>query len=110
LKTEILDSHSAINYLESRDPMPFINILFGVVLSTLYGAAFHLWRGGSGRLLAAYIGLSWLGFWAGQYIGQTLGWTFGSVGPLYVGMATLGSLAALIGCYAVIYLRQLGEG
>lgn len=89
--------------------MPFINILFGVILSTLYGAAFHLWRGGSGRMLALYIGLSWVGFWAGQYAAQTLGWTFGNVGPLYVGMATLGSLAALIAGYAVIYLRDLRE-
>ena len=90
--------------------MPFINILFGIVLSTLYGAAFHFWRGGNGRMLALYIGVSWAGFWVGQYLGQSLGWTFGSVGPLYAGMATLGSLAALFGLYAVNYLRDLREG
>jgi hypothetical protein len=90
--------------------MPFINILFGVILSTLYGAAFHFWRGGSTRRLALYLGLSWAGFWLGHYVGQLMGWSFGQVGPLYVGMATLGSLAALFGAYGVFYFREMGEG
>ena len=89
--------------------MPPINILFGILLSTLYGAAFHFWRGGSTRQLALYLGLSWAGFWLGHYVGQRLGWSFAQVGPLYAGMATLGSLAALFGYYGVIYLRELRE-
>lgn len=89
--------------------MPFINLLFGLILSTLYGAAFHYWRGGSSRRLALYIGLSWVGFWVGHYLGQTLGLSFAQVGSLYAGMATLGSAAALFGGYAVIYFRELRE-
>jgi hypothetical protein len=90
--------------------MPLVNILFGILLSTLYGAAFHLWRGGSGRRLALYLALSWTGFWVGQYLASTLDLTFANVGPLYVGMATLGSLAALSGGYVFIYFRELNEG
>jgi hypothetical protein len=93
-----------------RNPMPFINILFGVILSTLYGAAFHFWRGGSTRRLALYLGLSWAGFWAGHYLGQLMGWSFAQVGPLYVGMATLGSLAALFTGYGFFYFREMREG
>ena len=91
-------------------PLPFINILFGVILSTLYGAAFHFWRGGSIRRLALYLALSWAGFWAGHYVGQLMDWSFGQVGPLYVGMATLGSLAGLFGAYGVFYFREMREG
>jgi hypothetical protein len=89
--------------------MPFINLLFGLILSTFYGAAFHYWRGGSSKRLALYIGLSWVGFWVGHYLGQTLGLSFAQVGPLYAGMATLGSAVALFSGYAVIYLRELRE-
>jgi hypothetical protein len=90
--------------------MPIINILFGVLLSTAYGAAFHFWRGGSAARLALYIALSWIGFWLGQYVAMNLGWTFASVGPLYVGMATIGSAVALFGGYAFFYFREAREG
>ena len=40
--------------------------ILGVALSTLIGAAFHFWRGGSlGRLLL-YLVLGWVGFWIGH--------------------------------------------
>ncbi len=71
-------------------------MLFGLLLSSLYGALFHLWRnGGLGRLLLFLI-LSWVGFVAGQLLGQQVGWTFGSVGALNVGMATIGSVVFLV--------------
>ena len=71
-------------------------ILFGVVLSTTYGTAFHFWKGGSLNKLFLYIVLAWLGFWAGHFIGGAIGWSFASVGPLNTGMATLGSLIVLV--------------
>ncbi len=71
-------------------------LLFGFLISTLMGAVFHLWKnGGFGRLLL-YLILAWVGFWAGHILGNALGWTFGSIGPLRLGMALLVG-AAMIG-------------
>jgi hypothetical protein len=71
-------------------------LLFGFLLSSLYGALFHLWRdGGLGRLLL-YLILSWAGFWIGQIAAAQFGWAFGSVGALHVGMATLTALIFLL--------------
>jgi uncharacterized membrane protein YeaQ/YmgE (transglycosylase-associated protein family) len=70
-------------------------LLFGILLSTLYGAAFHFWRGGDKKRLILYILLAWAGFWLGQILGTKLGWSFAEVGPLNLGMATLGALIFL---------------
>jgi len=69
--------------------------LFGFVISTLYGAVFHLWRGGSAGRFLLYLILSWLGFWGGQFLADRLGLSFASVGPLHLGVATAGSLVCL---------------
>ena len=66
-------------------------VLFGIFLSTLYGALFHFWRGGDTKRLILYLVLSWAGFWVGQLLGTATGWTFAEVGSLNLGMATLGS-------------------
>ncbi len=73
--------------------------LLGLVLSTLYGAAFHLWRGGSLGRLFFYLALGWAGFWIGQWLAGQLGWLFLSVGPLHLGMATLLSAIFLFAGY-----------
>lgn len=70
-------------------------ILFGIVLSTLYGTAFHFWKGGSLNRLVLYVILSWLGFWTGHIVGGALGWTFAASGPVNTGMATLNSAVFL---------------
>lgn len=70
-------------------------IFFGIVLSTVYGTAFHFWKGGSLNRLFLYIILSWLGFWIGHIVGGALGWSFAAAGPINAGMATLGSLIFL---------------
>jgi hypothetical protein len=75
--------------------MSLPSFLFGFLISTLYGSAFHFWRGGGLGRLALYILLAWAGFWAGQFLAGRMGWTFGSLGPLHLGMATLVSLAFL---------------
>jgi hypothetical protein len=62
---------------------------FGFLLSTLYGAVFHLWRGGNAGRLLLYLLLGWTGFWIGQMAARRLGWTFLSIGALHVGMATI---------------------
>lgn len=71
-------------------------LLIGMLIATLTGAAFHLWRGGGFGRLVLYLVLGWIGFWAGHLIGQRLGWTFGSLGPLRLGMAILTSLVFLL--------------
>ncbi len=75
--------------------MTLPSILIGIIISSLYGAVFHLYRGGGlGRLLL-YIILAWIGFWIGHIIGAAFGFTFLNLGPLNLGMATLGALAVL---------------
>jgi len=71
--------------------MTLPSIIIGILISSLYGVAFHLWRGGSLGRLILYIILAWIGFWAGHLIGNALDWTFFSLGPLRLGMATLGA-------------------
>jgi hypothetical protein len=71
--------------------MPLPTLLLGILISTLYGALFHLWRGGGAGRLSLYLILGWLGFWTGQTIARHLEWTFASLGSLHVGMATVSS-------------------
>ncbi len=75
--------------------MTFPAFFMGLLISTLYGAIFHLWRGGSGGKLLLYILLGWVGFWGGHLAGTLLGWDFFRIGPLYTGTATLGSALTL---------------
>jgi hypothetical protein len=71
-------------------------IIFGVVLSSAYGTAFHFWKGGGLNKLILYVVLAWLGFWTGHFVGGLLNWSFAAVGPLNTGMATIGSLIVLV--------------
>ena len=75
--------------------MTLPSIILGILISSLYGALFHLWRGGDGGKLFLYLIFSWIGFWLGQIVGDTFDFTIGSLGPLHLGSATLGSLAIL---------------
>jgi hypothetical protein len=80
-------------------------ILFGIFLSTLYGAGFHFWRGGDMKRLLVYLVLGWAGFWGGQYLGGLAGITFWQTGGLYLGAATLSAAILLYGGYlAMRYL------
>jgi hypothetical protein len=75
--------------------MTLPGIVFGIVLSTVYGTAFHIWKGGSLNRLLLYVILSWLGFWIGHLIGGAIGWTFAAAGPINAGLATFGSAVFL---------------
>lgn len=70
-------------------------LLFGFLLATAYGAAFHLWKGGGAGRLLFYLGLALAGFAAGQYIGQVYNLSIARLGPLHIGLATIASLAFL---------------
>lgn len=75
--------------------MSIPTLLLGLILSTLYGALFHLWRGGNAGRLLLYLILSWIGFWIGQLIGNLLHISFDTLGQLHLLFATLGSLIFL---------------
>lgn len=71
-------------------------ILLSALLSTAYGAVFHVWRGGSLRRLGLFLVAAWVGFGLGQLAGMLIGWDAGRVGEVHLIEATLGSLIALI--------------
>jgi uncharacterized membrane protein YeaQ/YmgE (transglycosylase-associated protein family) len=75
--------------------MSIPTLLLGLILSTLYGALFHLWRGGSAGRLLLYLLLAWIGFWLGQLIGNLFNVSFDMLGQLHLLFATLGSLIFL---------------
>ena len=71
-------------------------LLLGLILATLYGAVFHLVRGGNLGKLVFYIILSWFGFWTGNFIANQLDWDFLTLGTLNIGLATIFSWLFLI--------------
>jgi hypothetical protein len=75
--------------------MSIPTLLLGLIISTLYGALFHLWRGGNAGRLLLYLVLSWVGFWVGQILGNVLNLSFDTIGQLHIGLATLGSVIFL---------------
>jgi hypothetical protein len=76
--------------------MTLPTILFGILLSSAYGAAYHVFRGGSVRWLTFFLLLAWTGFWGGDLLGWQMRWTFASVGELNVGIGTLGAAIFLL--------------
>jgi len=72
--------------------MSIPTLILGLILSTLYGALFHLWRGGNAGRLLLYIILAWIGFWVGQFIGNILNLSFDTLGQLHIVASTLCSL------------------
>jgi hypothetical protein len=76
--------------------MTLPTILFGILLSSAYGAAYHVFRGGSLRWLVFFLVLAWVGFWGGDLLAWQMRWTFASVGELNAGMGTLGAALFLL--------------
>ncbi len=66
------------------------------LLSTAYGAAFHLVVGGGVRRLLLYLFASWAGFALGQFAAAYWGADPMHIGQIHVVGATLGSGLALI--------------
>ncbi len=75
--------------------MTLPSLVLGAILASIFGSAYHLWRGGSGIRLLYYMFLAWVGFWGGHWLAQQGDWQFLNYGPLSIGPASLGSLAAL---------------
>ena len=78
--------------------LPLPSIMLGLIISSLLGAAFHLWKGGGpGRLILDLL-LGWLGFWFGQFIASRLQINLFNLGSLHLGPALLmGFIFLLVG-------------
>lgn len=77
--------------------MTIPSIIFAFLIASLYGALYHLIRGGGlGRLLLFMI-FGWAGFAGGHLLGIWQGWRLIPLGELDLGISTLGSLIFLVG-------------
>ncbi len=76
--------------------MTFPSLLFGILISMLYGAIFHFLRSGDGGRLFRYLIFSTIGFWIGQFIGNFFSLNFFNLGSIYLGVATIGSVIILL--------------
>lgn len=74
--------------------LPTLFLAFLVAL--LYGALYHLIRGGGFWWLIWYLTLSLIGFFSGHLIGLWRGWVFLPLGSLNLGMCSLGSVGVLL--------------
>ena len=75
--------------------MTIPSLVLSLICSLLIGSLFHLWvDGGVGRLFL-YLTLSTAGFIAGQWFGIWQNWSLLPVGPLNLGLASLGSFVFL---------------
>jgi hypothetical protein len=71
-------------------------ILIGLMIALLYGAVYHLIRGGSIWRLFLYLSLSLFGFVAGHLIGIWRGWVLLPIGSINLGLSTIGSIVILV--------------
>ncbi len=76
--------------------MTLPTLLFALLVALLYGALYHLLRGGGFWRLLLYLGLSILGFAAGHLIGIWRGWLLLPLGPLNLGLSSIGSILVLL--------------
>jgi hypothetical protein len=71
-------------------------LVLGFLLSTVYGAVFHLLIGGPPRKLLLYVLASWIGFTIGHFVGDLLGFETLKLGAIHLLAASIGSWLALI--------------
>ncbi len=76
--------------------MTLPTLLFALLIAMLYGAIYHLLRGGGFWRLFLYLGLSVLGFAAGHLVGLWRGWVLLPLGSLNLGMSLAGSVLILL--------------
>ncbi len=69
--------------------------VLGAIYALLIGSLFHVLVGGSAGRLLFYLLLSLAGGAAGQWMGIWQGWSLLPVGPLDIGLVTIGSLVFL---------------
>jgi hypothetical protein len=80
------------------------SLVFGFILSTLYGSGVHFLVGGDARRLALLLLSGWMGFALGQIAGDIFNIAFMRMGTIYFFSATGGALMALL--LAVLLTRR----
>jgi len=75
--------------------MTLPTLLFALIIALLYGAIYHLIRGGGFWRLFLYLGLSLFGFVAGHLIGLWRGWVWIPLGSINFGLSSIGSIIIL---------------
>ena len=75
--------------------MSIPSFFLALIIASLLGALFHLWRGGGPSRILFYLVLAWLGFFAGHFLAVWRGWVLFPVGALNAGIASLGALIFL---------------
>ena len=76
--------------------MTLPTLLFALLVALLYGAVYHLLRGGGFWRLLLYFSLSVSGFIVGHLFGLWRGWIFIPLGALNFGLASVGSMLFLL--------------
>ena len=76
--------------------MTIPSIIIAFLIASLYGALYHLIRGGGPGRLFLYLLCSWAGFAFGHMVGIWQGWLLIPLGQLNLGMSTLGSVLLLV--------------
>jgi len=76
--------------------MTLPTLLFALLVALLYGALYHLVRGGGFWRLVLYLVLSVIGFIIGHLIGLWQEWVLLPVGSLNLGLSTMGSFLILL--------------
>ena len=76
--------------------MTLPTLLLALLIAFLYGALYHLIRGGGFWRLILYLLLSTVGFVVGHLIGLWRGWVFIPLGSLNLGASSIGSIIILV--------------
>ena len=76
--------------------MTLPSFLFALFIALMYGALYHLIRGGGFWRLMFYLGLSSAGFALGHVLGLWRGWILFPLGSLNLGLSSAGSLLLLL--------------
>ena len=71
-------------------------LLFAILIASLYGALYHLVRGGGFWRLLLFLVLSLAGFALGHVIGLWRGWVWFPLGAVNLGPSSVGSLLILL--------------
>ena len=75
--------------------MTIPTLIFAFLIASLYGALYHLVRGGGLGRLILFLVFSWVGFALGHLVGIWQNWLILPVGQLNLGISTIGSLILL---------------